>query len=163
MRGAFTERWVPLASFTATALCRVRVLCGRPVLQIRWTGSATSTSGRCGDTVLDLALLDSVASGRLGADSDVRELSLGGRDHGAAPRPRLVPEEPVETTVERRDRCARTVVSELHSCLEILLPETELSPAPCRGETAAGWALRLPLSAGSAEEDLCLFPAVQRH
>src|SRR5699024_9362330 len=73
-----------------------------------------------------------------------------------------------DTTVELRDHRARIVVSALHRCVEFLPPQTGL-PWPtcrrrlghrvlcCRGETTTGWALRLPLPAGSAEEDLRLF------
>src|SRR5699024_9319915 len=105
MRGAFTARWVPLASFIATALCRVWALWG-PLL------------GRSGATGGEIALLDSAISGRLEADFGVREVSRGGRDHDAASRQRRSdlarPAPAADTTVELRDHRARIVVSALH-------------------------------------------------
>src|SRR5699024_1982826 len=133
---------------------------------------------RAGATGGEMAELVAAISGRLEADFGVREVSRGGRDHDAASRQRRSdlarPAPAADTTVELRDHRARIVVSALHRCVEFLPPQTGL-PWPtcrrrlghrvlcCRGETTTGWALRLPLPAGSAEEDLRLCPAVQRH
>src|SRR5699024_12465703 len=44
--------------------------------------------------------------------------SLLSRNTIGGPRPRLVPEEPADTTVERRDHCADMVVSALRRCVD---------------------------------------------
>src|SRR5699024_3688731 len=117
-------------------------------------------------------------SGRLEADFGVREETRGVRDHDAASRQLRSalarPAPAADTTAEHRDHRAHIVYSALYPCAVFQPPQTGL-PWPtcrrrlghrvlcCRGETTTGWALRLPLPAGSAEEDLRLFPAVQRH
>src|SRR5699024_10434193 len=85
------------------------------VLKIRLSGSVDSGRfgghcwgdrgplvGRSGATGGEIALLDSAISGRLEADSGVREVGRGGRDHDAAPRPRGA----AETTGRCRDHGA---------------------------------------------------------